>query len=64
MTQEEKIKSILKYDTIYTETRFNIGTQYIFSGLDNIKIFYEQKNTNLQSVDTNLITSILENVLP
>ena len=45
----------LKYDTIYTETRFNIGTQYIFSGLDNIKIFYEQKNTNLQSVDTNLI---------
>ena len=45
----------LKYDSIYTETRFNIGTQYIFSGLDNIKVFYEQKNTNLQSVDTNSI---------
>lgn len=45
----------LKYDTLYTETKFHIGTQYIFSGLDNVKIFYEQKNTNLQSVDTQSI---------
>jgi len=42
----------LKYDTIYTETRFGFGVQYLFSGLDNIKFFYEQKSTNLQTVDT------------
>jgi len=42
----------LKYDTLYTETRFNIGAQYLFSGLNNFRLFYEQKNTNLQYVDT------------
>lgn len=47
--------NFLKYDTIYTETRFGFGAQYIFSGLDNVKFFYEQKNTNLQSVDTSII---------
>lgn len=47
--------NFLKYDTIYTETRFGFGAQYIFSGLDNFKFFYEQKNTNLQSVDTSII---------
>lgn len=47
--------NFLKYDTLYTETRFGFGAQYIFSGLDNVKFFYEQKNTNLQSVDTAII---------
>jgi hypothetical protein len=42
----------LKYDTIYTETRFQIAAQYIFSGLDHAKLFYEQKTTNLQYADT------------
>jgi len=42
----------LKYDTIYTETRFQLSTQYIFSGLDHAKVFYEQKTTNLQFADT------------
>ena len=42
----------LKYDTIYTETRFNLGLQYLFSGLNNFRLFYEQKNTNLQFADT------------
>lgn len=46
---------LLKYDTLYTETKVGVAAQYIFSGLDNIKVFYEQKNTNLQSVDTNSI---------
>ena len=45
----------LKYDTIFTETKFGLGIQYIFSGLDNFKVFYEQKNTNLQFADTNSI---------
>ncbi len=45
----------LKYDTIYTETKFGISAQYIFSGLDNFNVFYEQKNTFLLSVDTNKI---------
>jgi hypothetical protein len=42
----------LKYDTTYTEATFGAGIHYIFSGLDNVKIFYELKNTNLLSVDT------------
>ena len=45
----------LKYDTIYTETKFGIGAQYIFSGLDNFNVFYEQKNTSLLFVDTGSI---------
>jgi hypothetical protein len=48
----ELLADFLKYDTLYTETRFGLGLQYIYSGLDNIKIYYEQKNTNLQTVDT------------
>lgn len=42
----------LKYDTLYTETKFGIAAQYIFSGLDNFRLFYEQKNTNLLFADT------------
>ena len=45
----------LKYDTLYTETRFNIGLHYLFSGLNNFRLFYEQKNTNLQYIDTFVI---------
>lgn len=43
---------LLKYDTLYTETRYNLGFQYLFSGLNNVRVFYEQKNTNLQFADT------------
>ncbi len=43
----------LKYDTTYTETRYGLGAQYLFSGLDHVSLFYEQKNTNLLFADTN-----------
>ncbi len=42
----------LKFDTTYTETRYGLGANYLYSGLDHISVFYEQKNTNLLFADT------------
>jgi outer membrane protein assembly factor BamA len=40
---------IYRRDTTFVDIQNNIGLQYIFSGLNNIKVFYKQRNTNLLS---------------
>ena len=41
--------SIYKRDTTFIDVQNNLGLQYLFSGLNNIKVFYKQRNTNLLS---------------
>ncbi|MGZ3866225.1 MAG: hypothetical protein ACXVC6_08985 [Bacteroidia bacterium] len=41
--------NIYKRDTTFIDVQNNIGLQYLFSGLNNIKVFYKQRNTNLLS---------------
>ncbi|HWY37841.1 MAG TPA: hypothetical protein VNY73_04740 [Bacteroidia bacterium] len=41
--------SIYKRDTTFIDVQNNVGLQYLFSGLNNIKVFYRQKNSNLLS---------------
>jgi len=41
--------SIYKRDTTFIDVQNNVGLQYLFSGLNNIKVFYRQRNTNLLS---------------
>jgi hypothetical protein len=41
--------SIYKRDTTFIDVQNNIGLQYLFNGLNNIKVFYRQRNTNLLS---------------
>lgn len=40
---------IYRKDTTFIDINNNIGLQYYFSGLNNIKIFYKQRNSNLIS---------------
>jgi outer membrane protein assembly factor BamA len=41
--------SLYKRDTTFIDVQNNVGLQYLFSGLNNIKVFYKQRNTNLLS---------------
>lgn len=43
---------LLKYDTIYTETKFGLNLNYYFSGNDFLSVFYENQSTNLLKADT------------
>ena len=40
---------IYRRDTSFIDVQNNIGLQYIFNGLNNIKVFYKQRNANLLS---------------
>ena len=40
---------IYRRDTSFVDIQNNIGLQYIFNGLNNIKVFYKQRNANLLS---------------
>ncbi len=40
---------IYRLDTTFIDVNNNIGIQYYFSGLNNIKLFYKQKNSSLIS---------------
>ena len=40
---------IYRKDTSFIDINNNFGLQYYFSGLNNVKIFYKQRNTNLIS---------------
>lgn len=40
---------IYRRDTTFVDIQNNIGLQYIFSGLNNLKVFYKQRTTNLLS---------------
>jgi outer membrane protein assembly factor BamA len=44
--------SIYKRDTTFIDVQNNVGLQFLFSGLNNIKVFYKQRNTNLLSTAT------------
>ena len=46
---------LLKYDTLYTVLQKQVSFQYYTSGINCFKAFYKVSNTNLNSVDTNLI---------
>lgn len=39
--------SIYKRDTTFIDVQNNIGLQYLFNGLNHVKVFYRQRNTNL-----------------
>jgi outer membrane protein assembly factor BamA len=41
--------SIYKRDTTFIDVQNNLGLQYLFNGLNYLKVFYKQKNTNLLS---------------
>ena len=41
--------SIYKRDTTFIDVQNNLGLQYLFNGLNHIKVFYKQRNTNLLS---------------
>ncbi len=50
---------IYKLDTTFIDINNNIGLQYYFSGLNNFKVFYKQRNTNLISTSGySLITTL------
>ncbi|MBX3164360.1 MAG: hypothetical protein KF900_07760 [Bacteroidetes bacterium] len=40
---------IFKKDTSFIDINNNFGLQYYFSGLNNVKVFYKQRNSNLIS---------------
>ncbi|MCC6720660.1 MAG: hypothetical protein IT243_00545 [Bacteroidia bacterium] len=46
---------LLKYDTLYTEAKFAVNFNYIFSGNDQLSFFYEKQSTNLLNADTSHI---------
>ena len=41
--------SIYKRDTTFLDVQNSAGLQYLFSGLNNVKVFYRQRNTSLLS---------------
>jgi len=41
--------TIYKRDTTFIDVQNNIGLQYLYNGLNYIKVFYKQRNTNLLS---------------
>ncbi len=52
---------IYKRDTTFIDINNNIGLQYYFSGLNNFKVFYKQRNTNLISTSNySLVTTLPE----
>ena len=52
---------IYRRDTSFIDINNNIGLQYYFSGLNNIKVFYKQRNTNLISTSgLKFVTSLPE----
>lgn len=52
---------IYKRDTTFIDINNNIGLQYYFSGLNNFKVFYKQRNTNLISTSSySLVTTLPE----
>lgn len=42
---------IYKKDTSFIDVNNNIGLQYYFSGLNNLKVFYKQRNANILSAN-------------
>lgn len=50
---------IYKKDTSFIDVNNNIGLQYYFSGLNNIKVFYKQRNANLLSANGLAFTTVL-----
>jgi hypothetical protein len=40
---------IYKKDTSFIDVNNNVGLQYYFSGLNNLKVFYKQRNANILS---------------
>ncbi len=42
---------IYRRDTTFVDIQNNIGLQYLFNGLNNIKVFYKQRNANLLSTN-------------
>jgi hypothetical protein len=50
----------VKYDTLYSTFRRQLGIQYYTSGINGFKVFYQVSTTNLNSVDTNIIRSSRE----
>ena len=42
--------SIYKRDTTFIDVLNNVGLQYLFNGLNNVKVFYKQRNSNLLSI--------------
>ena len=48
---------IYRRDTTFIDINNNLGLQYYFSGLNNFKVFYKQRNSNLISTSgLNLVT--------
>ena len=48
---------IYRRDTTFIDINNNLGIQYYFSGLNNFKVFYKQRNSNLISTSgLNLVT--------
>lgn len=47
--------NLVKYDTLYTTTAWQLGLQYYTSGINGIKAFYSVSSTNLNTVDTSAI---------
>ncbi len=41
--------TIYKRDTTFIDVQNNVGLQYMYNGLNNVKVFYRQRNTNLLS---------------
>jgi outer membrane protein assembly factor BamA len=50
---------IYRRDTTFIDIHNNIGLQYYFNGLNNIKVFYKQRNTNLISTSGLDFVSVL-----
>lgn len=50
---------IYKKDTSFIDVNNNIGLQYYFSGLNNLKVFYKQRNANLLSANGLAFTTVL-----
>lgn len=47
----------IKFDTLYSTLQRQIGLQYYTSGINGFKFFFQSIQTNLITVDTNLIRS-------
>lgn len=50
---------IYKKDTSFIDVNNNIGLQYYFSGLNNLKVFYKQRNANILSTSGLAFVTVL-----
>lgn len=50
---------IYKKDTSFIDVNNNIGLQYYFKGLNNLKVFYKQRNSNILSTNGLAFTTVL-----